>query len=281
MSLKSALSLIKIPADFEYSKPLDSEISWIHRRSGETDLYFVANNTDKELNTDLRMRVSGRSAEIWHPETGLTEPASYRFENSKTVVPLQLSGHQSVFVVFRNKTTVESVTLEKPEPVQLAAVEGPWEISFPANLGAPEKANLPKLQSWTLNEDIGIKYFSGTATYSTSVVVPANWLKQNKKIILDLGNVGDIAELIVNGTPADTLWSSPYRANITGLFKEGQNKLEVKVTNEWTNRLSGDRLAAPGKKVLNSNLMVRPGALNESGLLGPVRIFGEGFRINR
>jgi hypothetical protein len=90
--------------------------------------------------------------------------------------------------------------------------------------------------------------------------------------MLDLGRVGDIAEVTVNGTSAGIVWKAPYQADITGLLKKGPNKIEIKVTNEWTNRLIGDQKAISGKKVLNSPLLIRERNLNESGLLGPVTI---------
>jgi hypothetical protein len=270
--LLSVLQLLAVSDDLEFSRPLDAEISWIHRRSGETDIYFIVNRTDKELKTDMRFRVSGKEAEIWHPESGQTEPSSYVFDKDKTIVPLQLTERQSVFVVFRNKSNEVSRTITPVSVTQLSVVEGPWEIIFPSGLGAPEKARIMKLESWTKNDNPGIKYFSGSATYATSVNAPANWFQQDAKILLDLGKVGDIAEVIVNGTPTDTLWMFPYRSDITGFIKKGNNKLEIKVTNQWTNRLLGDRAAGSGEKVLNSNLFISARQLNESGLLGPVRI---------
>ncbi len=271
MPLTSLLELLKVPKDFEYSRPLDAEISWIHRRSGDMDIYFIVNRTDRELKTDVRFRVAGKEAEIWDPVTGHTGPVSYSSETKTTTVPLQLSERQSLFVILRNQST-GSRSIPPKVLTQLSAIEGPWEITFPAGLGAPDKLSMPKLESWTNNNDQGIKYFSGTATYNISVNAPAKWFQKDVRLILDLGRVGDIAEVIVNGTTVDILWTFPFLCDITGQLKTGNNKLEVRVTNEWTNRLAGDRLAKPGDKVLNSNLFVRGNQLNDSGLLGPVII---------
>lgn len=270
--LNTVMQLLNVPKDFEYSKSLDADVSWIHRRSGETDLYFVVNRTDKELNTNVRFNVSGREAEIWLPESGDSKPASYSFDKNKTTVPLQLSERQSVFVVFRNKTSETVRTIESPVMTPFLSVEGPWELTFPTGLGAPEKTTVTKLESWTVNEDQGIKYFSGTATYSTIINVSSKQIQLDGKIMLDLGKALDIAEVYLNGKPVDTLWRPPYKCDITGLLKKGENKLEIKVTNEWTNRLLGDRLAGSGKKVLNSSLFVMARQPVESGLLGPVRV---------
>ena len=67
----------------------------------------------------------------------------------------------------------------------------------------------------------------------------------------------------------------PYQLDVTSALKSGANQLEIKITNEWTNRIIGDRLAPPAKKILAptppppGNPNTTP-PLNESGLLGPV-----------
>jgi hypothetical protein len=58
------------------------------------------------------------------------------------------------------------------------------------------------------------------------------------------------------------------------MVRKGINTIEIRITNQWTNRLIGDQKAASGSKVLNSTLFVSPRSpLKESGLLGPVIIF--------
>ncbi|MBN1107788.1 MAG: hypothetical protein JXA55_03425, partial [Bacteroidales bacterium] len=249
-------------------------LSWIHRRTSDTDFWFVVNRTDSVLDLNMTLRTSGREAELWDPVTGKTEAAEYRFSNGKTLVPLRLNKYQSVFVVFRKETLQNSGTTDVKEPVLLSSVEGPWQLSFPARLGAPETATMTDLEPLTASSEEGIKYFSGTVTYSNTFSVPAKWLKDEGNIIIDLGSAGDIAEVIVNGQTAAILWCEPFRTDITPLLKKGTNTLEIKVTNQWTNRLAGDQKAEPGKKVLNSSLfMFRGRALDDSGLMGPVKLF--------
>ncbi len=275
MPLNSVLKVLNLTNDVEYSRPLDSHISWIHRRTGDADIYLVANLSDSDLKTEMRFRVAGKEAEIWHPENGLMEDASYRYEDNKTVVPLQLSDHQSVFVVFRNSGIIGPRNVNPHVLTQLSAVGGPWTITFAPGPGAPEGPIPISPGSWTDNEVPGIKYFSGTASYATSINVSSKWLGEGKKIILDLGKVGDIAEIIVNENPVDTLWMYPFQTDITRYLKKGKNMLEVKVTNEWTNRLAGDRIVPEEERVLNSRLFVRGGMMPESGLLGPVNLLIE------
>ncbi len=148
------------------------------------------------------------------------------------------------------------------------------EISFPPNWGAPAKASIDPLVSWTEIPNDGIKYFSGTATYRLDLDAPQDWFKPDAKIILDLGEVKEIAEVWVNGKPVgEILWKPPYRADVTAALVPGKNHLEIKVTNLWPNRLIGDQ--QPNAKPY-AWVDYRPfkdsTPLLESGLLGPVKV---------
>jgi hypothetical protein len=270
--VKRVLELTGIQPDFEYSKTPDSKLDWIHRKTDEADFYFIVNSTDRPLKTEIRFRVGGKEAEIWDPATGLMQPAGYSLSGTRTVVPVNLTERQSAFIVFRNKANIPSSSMPELNPIGVTEISGPWEISFPSGLGAPGKITLDTLKSWTLNAEEGIKYFSGTATYTKSFEASRSFLDKGVKFILDLGKVGDMAEVTINGSQTGLLWKTPFQADITGLIRKGTNRIEIKITNEWTNRLAGDMKSAPGKKILNSPLFVRATILNESGLLGPVKI---------
>jgi hypothetical protein len=271
--LNEVLVMKGVLKDLEYTSPLDTDISWIHRRTDDADIYFVVNRSDSILDMNTRFRVTGREAEIWDPVTGIILPAGYRIEKDRTVVPLQLSERQSVFIVFRKPASSQARKVSGNHFVVIDTLRGPWEINFPTGSGAPEKAVFNKLESWTLNVVDGIKYFSGTATYIKTFEVTKGWLKEGAKLLIDLGKVADIAEISVNGVPAGILWSPPFRTDITGMLRKGMNTIEIKVTNQWTNRLLGDQKAGSGGKVLNSPLFVSPRmGLKESGLIGPVTI---------
>lgn len=117
-------------------------------------------------------------------------------------------------------------------------MNGPWQVSFPPNLGAPGAITLASLQSLSKHDHPGVKYFSGTATYRKDFTIPTP--EGGKRLFLDLGQVDVIAEVTVNGKDLGILWKPPFRVDITDVVKTGTNSLEVKVTNLWTNRLIGD-----------------------------------------
>ena len=274
-------SSANLPKDAEFAGPLDSDIPWIHRRTKDADIYFVANRTDRVQDIAARFRVAGREAEFWHPDSGEIEPAEYSIEKGRTTVPLHMEQRESVFVVFRTPTTTLTRTLPHASETTVATISGRWDLSFPPKFGAPDKMQLASLAPLTANSDPGVKYFSGTATYSKSVTAPQDWFNPGTKILLDLGKADDVAEVRVNGRDVGELWKPPYKLDVTAALKPGENTVEVQVTDEWTNRIAGDRAGPADKRVLTAAPAGRGGfgrggaALPESGLLGPVTIISQ------
>jgi hypothetical protein len=284
LPLDQILTSVNVLKDFEFERGLDADVAWLHRRSADADIYYVANLTDRAQAFDARFRVRGKEAELWHPDTGEIEPTGYASAGDRTIVPLHLDERELVFVVFRKAAAAPSRISAPDNIARLADLTGPWEVSFAPNLGAPAKLQFPELRSWTENTDEGVKYFSGTAIYTKVIEASKSWFNPGAKLLLDLGNVRDLAEVSVNGQAVALLWKPPYRMDVTRALQPGKNSLEIKVTNQWTNRLIGDRLALPEKRVLAA-AGAAPGpmgamnqALPASGLIGPVTLIS---RTNR
>jgi hypothetical protein len=117
---------------------------------------------------------------------------------------------------------------------------GPWRVAFPPKRGAPVEIVLPELVSLHKHAEAGVRYFSGTATYSKTLPVSAGAVADGKRLYVDLGRVEVLAEVRMNGRDLGTLWKPPYRVDVTGAVRPGDNQLEVLVTNLWPNRLIGD-----------------------------------------
>lgn len=124
-----------------------------------------------------------------------------------------------------------------PAPIE---IDGPWQVRFQKNRGAPPEAVFEELISWPQHNDAGVKYFSGTATYATEFTVPEELVGNGLVLHLDIGRVEVIASATLNGGDLGILWKPPYRAEITSLAKPGKNMLEIAVTNLWPNRMIGD-----------------------------------------
>jgi len=278
LPLADVLAELGVPPDFEYTRPEpDALLLSIHRRAGDADIYFITNQRNRAENVSVRLRVDNKEAELWHTDTGAIEPAEYSIAGGLTTVPLHLEARESVFVVLRKPASSPSRALPQETVATLATLSGPWDVAFPPNLGAPPQLRLEKLASWTAQADDGVKYFSGTATYAKDVQAPQSWFQSGARILLDLGEVLDIAQVSVNGEASQILWKAPYKLDVTGILKPGSNRLEIKVTNQWTNRILGDQALPADKKILTpppaTGMRMRgPSQPAESGLIGPVTL---------
>jgi hypothetical protein len=273
-NVEAALAAAGIRPDFQLmNPPAGSELLFVHRHVDDGDIYFVTNRRNHTEVFDARFRVAGRRPELWRADTGTVEPVSYRIENNETVVPLAFLAEESYFVIFREPTTVLSATVARPRLKLLEELKGAWDVGFQPGRGAPASVHLDALHSLSENAEPGIRYFSGTAAYTKSFTLPPG-AKQGAPLQLDLGQVGDVAEVYVNGTKAGTVWKAPFRLDIGAVVRPGQNLLEVRVANVWVNRLIGDAQPNARKITFTAAPTYVPGApLRPSGLMGPVRLF--------
>jgi len=263
-----ALAALGIAPDMTYSKAAaDTALMFVHRNTPDAEIYFVTNRKDHTEPTTLSFPITGKAPEWWDAVTGSAKPLGYSVQDGRTTAALTLKPYQSGFVVFRNAAAA-NLTVPTPVRAPVATLSGPWTVTFQPGRGAPESVVLPQLADWSKNAETGVRYFSGTATYHRTFKLPA---KSGKQLFLDLGDVREVAEVIVNGKSAGIHWKPPYRVDLTGLTRRGANALEVRVTNLWVNRLIGD--AQPGAKPITFTALKTYRAdapLRPSGLMGPV-----------
>jgi hypothetical protein len=95
-------------------KPMPTAgLNWIHRRAGQSEIYFVANPQHREVQAQCAIRVKGLQPELWDPATGeLRKPAAFRNTALGTQLPLRFDPAGSVFVIFREKANPTSQIVE-------------------------------------------------------------------------------------------------------------------------------------------------------------------------
>ncbi len=274
-TMAQVLAALAVAPDFEYTKPReDTSLRFVHRRLEDGDVYWISNTNNRPEIVDATFRVGGKAPELWQAETGASRPAAYSIAGGRTAVPLRLDPNGAVFVVFRKAAAAPSRALPVPAETIVASLTGAWDVAFQTDRGAPAKISLDALGSWSESSDPGVKYFSGTATYTKTIEAPAEWLKPGAKLWLDLGDVKNIAQVSVNGRPFGIFWKPPFRVDVTSAFKPGANALEIKVTNLWVNRLIGDQQPGVVKKYTYTarQFYNADSPLLPSGLIGPVLI---------
>jgi hypothetical protein len=180
--------------------------------------------------------------------------------------------NDAFFLVFRKSASDKVFTATRPALAEIARLDDAWSVEFRGRTTGPAQVNAG---SWTDNTDPGIRFYAGTATYSRTVNVPAGALDNSARILLNLGEVQDIAEVSVNGVAVGVRWTPPYAFDITPAVRPGDNKVEVKVTNRAVNGMIG----AAQPKADGSAAAPQPfggyradAPLRASGLIGPVRL---------
>jgi len=376
-TVETVLSSLTTPdAEFAPASPGPTpNIAWIHRRTGDADIYFLSNQKPRSEEVLCTLRVRGRIPELFHADTGLVEDAPIWTERkSGTTIPIRFDPSGSVFIVFRRDAgtsdhltairapdspspdtkppviaikqaayeavdgsggvdvtaqvakmaakgqwsipasnslfgdptynhvkrlrieftldgkpltmtadentaidlvapapdrpasftlsrdsqgrpelhafapgayefqTASSKTIKKqvphlPGPLNIS---GPWTVKFQPRRGAPPSITLDTLSSLSDHADPAVRYFSGTAEYTTSFTLPPDFVASDHVFTLDLGNVAVIAEVKLNGDDLGTWWKFPFAADITAAAQPGANTLTVRITNTWANRLIGD-----------------------------------------
>ena len=217
------------------------DLQWIHRQDGKDDFYFLFNRSDASMTTIVTLDGAGRIPELWDPETvAVADAPAWFIQDGRTSVRLDLNPGQSVFLVLRRPATDAGpgLGLQRRGVLRTQPVSGPWHVRFPEGWDAPEEVTWKELTPWNESEIPGIKYFSGTARYTTRLYLDR--IDPGSRYVLDLGKVCNLAVVRINGTACPTLWRTPFRTDVTDLLRKGENILEIEVTNLWVNRLVGD-----------------------------------------
>lgn len=266
-----------VAPDVEVSAPSAADaVMFLHRSMPDREIYFLTHRVHREESVEASFRVTAKVPELWHADTGAAEPVSYRTENGRTIVPLQLAPDDAVFVVFRQTTTAPTAVVSRSAAQKLRELAGPWTVNFEPGRGVPPEITFDRLQSWSVSTAPGVRYFSGTATYRTTLDAPTEWFTPGARLSLYLGEVRELAEVALNGQVLGTLWTPPYRVEVTGVLHPGANTLTVRVANLWVNRLIGDQ--QPGATHYTATYLptyIADAPLRLSGLLGPVAVMRE------
>jgi hypothetical protein len=125
-------------------------------------------------------------------------------------------------------------------PKNVTEIDGSWKVSFVPKMDKPFEMDFPELIDFSKHSNREVNYFAGTATYRKIVTIGSDLMGSDQEFILDLGEMNDIAEVIINGKNLGVLWYPPFQIEVTDALKEGENELLIKVTNNWANRLIGD-----------------------------------------
>ncbi len=309
-----------------YAMRKNRGLSFTHRKLDDADIYFVTNIQDRKSDLPVTFRTKNFVIEKWNPYSGKISPVYYYRKNDKGIeIPLKLGPYESTIFVFRaghrevhvTSTNFDCITkIEGNTVTAIAALNGEYQIELQTDEKRIDKSvrvfaipaplllsgqwklilgsrvfpritkTLNHLISWTHNPQT--RYFSGTGRYEIQFDLPQEYIAPNIILQLDLGRVGNIGDISLNGQKAGIIWMRGQTVDITRLALPGKNNLVVDVTNTLINRVSAMKKAPPlpknlvpyygaGTKQMAARTCREFGfkALPASGLMGPVRIIAQ------
>ena len=278
MDMNEAFKFADITPDLKL--PEKTPVLWIHRTLGDKDIYFLSNQSDAKISFDASFRVEGMRPSLWNPTNGTSRDLpQYNINELYTKVPLQLEPAESTFVVFyKNGDGLKDIGIKNyKELTLLQDISKNWSVRLKNDqLKIDEEFELDRLQDLSQLEDETSKYFSGKIIYRKNFEFENEF--KSDKIFLELGKVGVIARVKLNGKEIGGLWTAPWKLNISGHLKNGDNSLEIEVANLWVNQLVKD--ASNDKKLRETWMLIdhnynKNNPLPPSGLIGPVRLMKE------
>lgn len=275
LDLKSTLDALAVSPDLI----LDNELPvlWTHRTLPDAEIYFLTNQGEAALSFTPSFRVQGLKAQLWNAVSGETRPLNQSSEDAgRTQIPLKLGVDESAFIVFSNSDDPQigpGFETNFPDGEIVKTLHTSWTVDF-ANkeIGPSESLRFETLADWSQSENDRIKYYSGTATYTSTFT----WSEphENQTLYLDLGEVGVMATAKLNGKSLGTAWMLPYQLDVSDAIRSGENTLKIEVTNLWRNQMIKDK-QLPENERYTWQLVedIQEGEEPPpSGLIGPVRI---------
>lgn len=271
--IDSSFARLGVKKDVEVLKGKNA-ITWTHRKNGEADIYFISNQTGIVQGVKLSFRIDNRSLTIIDPVTEKKfVNQNIEVTDNRSIIYYTIQPNQSLFFVFKEKKSDTSIGLLAPPVGQIVNIAPEnWVIQFNRRMGGKDNpVRISELKSWTTFTDTAIKFYSGTAIYSNKFESKG----VNQSVLLLIDSLYDIATVKVNGIECGTLWTAPFELDITRAIKPGENKIEIEVTNTWHNRLIGDNLLPPDKRITSTTapFRLKDKPLLPAGLIGEVKLF--------
>ena len=241
--------------------------------------------------------MTGKRPEVWDALTG----ERYRVDEFTddgvcTTFALPMEECRAWCVVFAASAGERAAdkAMDRIAKKPLQTIDGSWKVTFRSPTAQPFVRTFRRLEDWSKSADAEIAYFSGIAVYETAF----DYAQPTARTWISLGEVHDIARVILNGHDLGVQWTQPWRVEATGYLKAKGNILRIEVANEWVNRLIGDaelpddgttdgkwpewiltnKPRSSGRTSFTAcrfyqNLKQQP--LIPSGLVGPVKLYGE------
>ena len=244
-------------------------LSCIRRSNPDGYHYFITNLQGKDVTANIDLGVKLSAALFYNPMNGTISRAKV---NSAGQVVVQLrSGESIILRTFTNSDACDRIVASDPSikahkyydamEARATILHGNWTFSFKESAPTPITGTwrMKSPCSWTDLSEQGytpgdtpvpsltsaLQTTMATGVYTTTFNMASTFVNQKDPyasgaaaFILDLGDVRETAHVLINGHEAGTLFSVPYRIDITPYLQTGENTITIEVTNLPANRIS-------------------------------------------
>lgn len=228
-----------MPADVRLAEH-NSTIGFVHRHLVSGDVYFLVNTANVPVAARAQFAADRGNGDWWDPMTGR------QWSAGSGDISLELAPYESRVLVFAGAP--------KHADAPVRATSLPLADGWTMDIAGRPGVKIDGFRSWT--DDASLRYFSGTATYRRTVAIS---LPTRKCVALDFGSpsprpivpdlarpvaaldapIRDAAVVYVNGVRVGSVWSPPYRIDISRALRSGPNRIEIRVSNTAMNLLAG------------------------------------------
>ena len=203
------------------------DVSLIHHRSGEREMFFLANASRAAgVELEAEFPTGSKRPWLWDPETGARAPLAAGANPAR--LALHFEPLQSLLLVFEPAGAQDPAA--GPLPLRRGRDElpvlAPWQVELRPALGTPFRRTFPQLYDLGLAAgDPAVAGFGGVATYRAEF----EWHDPSLSL-LSLGTVHGISAARLNGRPLGVRWYGSHLYDTQGALVRGRNLLEVDVT---------------------------------------------------
>ena len=217
-----------------------------HCRRNGNDIFMFFNEDMSHIDTKVKLSCSGKYVRM-----DLANELFYGGNTDDGEIELSLDPAQSIFIIFGHDcgfdaepSTAEEIILESDYELSLADCEDLSDFRSVGRFNHYYNITSPDFKP----------HFSGKMKYDFNFTLEGKY----KRLILDLGYVGQCCKVEINGHDLGARFSAPYQYDITNVVINGDNTLSIVVCNTLVQKVR-DRFS--------SNMLIKP-----SGLLGDIKI---------
>lgn len=252
-------------------------LKYTRRVNGDDHYYYIVNHRDRTVDEEVRLNTEAKSYTLLDPQTG----DIFKLPVVNHAVRLQLKPGYAWVVLVSDQPNDKAHLYSYQDNLKEAVVlDNPWKVSFVSGGPTlPKARTITALSSWTTWNDAQAEKFAGTAAYETTFSLTK---EEGKSYLLQLGKVAESAKVLINGQDAGIVWAFPFELNIEKWLKNGNNTIRIEVANLMANRVKDlDQRKVQWRNYHEINFVnidyknfdASGWTLQESGLVGPVKIF--------